>query len=185
MITDSSLSKEKKYDKAVAKIETAINKLNIPNEIRSAVYLSACTQNTDPKATNCKNPCTGYTEHINRRLKWGEHSVSEIKSALKIVKQDMFKICSTVGFGLDEIIPLCKTGKEKFIVIIWWDNDDGTTTNRLKQLKQKCPNTQIYSLAVAGREFSIATKNFNLNNLTTEYTNILSKVIQQEACIKR
>ncbi len=198
MINDSDLDKVQKYHKAVEQVETAIAQLNIPQEVYSAVYLSGCWYNKNHYT--CNKVCNGLSSDsnegykINEHLKYGLHSPAQIAAAMKIdrVKDDILsEKCSTVGYAIkDKIIPLCKTGEEKFIVVIYWDNFDEIVDPQLEALVQKCPQTKIYNVAIDGKSYtgSGAAGNFNLNNindLNNDINNALNEAIQQEACVQR
>ncbi len=191
MVTESGLDKNKKYDKAIEMIETAVGKLIIPEEINAAVYLSSCSDQSSDPAKGCYGSCEGL-KIINSHLAWGKHRASEIEAALKIDETDKkisLEHCSGVGRAIrDEVIPLCKTGKEKFLIVIYWDNNDTGVNPHIDKLLQKCPQTKLYNVALSGKPYAGAVGNFNLNNindLNNDINNALNDAIQQESCVQR
>ena len=191
IVTEAGITGGARYDRAIEMLEEAVGKLTIPEEINAAVYLAGCSNQSSDPTKSCYGSCDGL-KITNSHLTWGKHSASEIQAALKIDELDKKTSrgqCSGVGYAVrDEIIPLCKTGGEKFIVIIYWDNNDGGVNTRMDTLLQKCPQTKIYNVALSGKPYAGAAGNFNLNNindLNNDINNALNEAIQEESCVQR
>ncbi len=185
-IIDSSGKLAEKYPSAVQKLKSAVQKLQIPENIKSAVYLAGCHDNENKECGSVRGPKYPI-------LTYGIHSVFEIQNALDFDTSVNMAAGYTSSLGeaiREDIVPLCKTGKEKFIVIVYWDNDDKAVNNGLNQLVAACSNTQIYSVALNGKEYtgSGLVKDFNLNNiddLNSGINEALNNAIQQESCVQR
>ena len=52
-------------------------------------------------------------------------------------------------------------------------------------MKEKCPETVIYNVSPNAKSFASADRSFDLNDITTEYVEILNQAIRQEGCIER
>ncbi len=160
----------------------AKEELHIPEDIPSAVYWCAACYDA-----NClKNTPSGP---VNEHLSYGKHSVSEIRAALQTNVSDRLKVTGDFGGSIYKIIDYCSTIKEKLIIIVWWDNqkpaDTGNDIPAFKKLKEKCPETVIYNVSPNAKSFASADKSFDLNDITTEYTEVLNQFIQKEGCVER
>ena len=155
--------------------------LNIPEHINSAVYWCGKCYNG-----NClsKTPSSA----LNRRLDYGKHSVDEIRSHLQTKSSDKITVASDFGGGIYDIISYCKNIKEKLFIIVWWDNVPsgiGNDLNSFGKLKTECPGVILYSVAPNAASFKYADKNFNLNNATPDYMEVLNKVLKERSCVER
>ena len=156
--------------------------LHIPEDIPSAVYWCAACYD----AHCLKNTPSGP---VNEHLSYGKHSVSEIRAALQTNVSDRLKVTGDFGGSIYKIMDYCSTIKEKLIIIVWWDNqkpaDTGNDIPAFSKLKEKCPETVIYNVSPNAKSFASADRSFDLNDITTEYVEILNQAIRQEGCIER
>ncbi len=183
---DASQYSNDLYKENAQKIQKVISKLNIPDKLKAAVYLSGCYQDNYGCTGQCPVP------EVPNPLSFGKHSAGEIKAALQIeLEKAPLGACNWFINPLKDITQkICQTGKEKLIVVVFYDVDTADSPY-FDTLKQKCPQSIIYNIAFEGHTFDAATKTYDLDqvlsNETTmqEYAEILNKEFKDHLCVER
>ena len=173
------------YKENAQKIQKVISKLNIPDKLKAAVYLSGCFDEG-----GCSTGVCQY-DKVPMPLSYGKHSAAEIKAALQIeLEGPPAGPCNFFINPLKHITQNICTGQEKLIIVVFYDVDIADNPY-FNALKQKCPQSIIYNISVEGRTFDAATKTYDLDqvlsNETTmqEYAEILNKEFKDHLCVER
>ncbi len=178
IIDRSGSTKNNGFDKW---IDSALEKLKIPDEVDKAIFYGNGTNYSNAAKATCLN--------------YGSYTYDELTPYFKKEKRgyvtDPEKSCFSVATR--EVADTICTG-QKLIVILWTDaegmGDIEESRSHMEKMKKNCPGSIFYLVApknhfISEGKINPADRFFYIKELNEDYSRAINDMLQKEACIDR